>query len=309
MKAVIFDIDGTLSDVEHRKHYLPNWDKFFAEMHNDPLNYPIGWLADKLIHASLFQDADNNDPDFKVIVVTARPEQYREVTEKWFEKNLRWYAYIDAIYMRENNDFRNDFIVKAEILEKIIDDGYEPFLVIDDRPEVVDMWRSFGITTLQCASNEIKFKHDGKHFLDLLIGPAGAGKSTYCKNATSQHNIISTDDIREQYNWGHSPNDLQRTWNYAHSLLKARLENQLFTLFDATNIKKKDRLKLLRNVPKGQYVRYIIIDRPLDVKIKDKGWRTEELILKHDKIFKNQLPDILNGDGLSNIVVIDKRIK
>ena len=37
------------------------------------------------------------------------------------------------------------------------------------------------------------------------------------------------------------------------------------------------------------------------------GWRPEELILKHDKTFRGQLKDILNGDGLPNVTVIDKR--
>lgn len=307
MKAIIFDIDGTLADVEHRKHHLPNWDRFFAEMHNDPLIHPIGWLADKLIHASLFEDADKNQPDFKVIVVTARPEQYKEVTEKWLERNLRWYAYIDRIYMRTEDDFRRDSVVKAEILQKIMDDGYEPFLVVDDRPEVVEMWRSFGITTLQCATDEIKFKHDGKHFLDILVGPAGAGKSTYVAAHYKDSEIISSDKIREEQGWGHHPEDLMRTWNYVHGLLKVRLENQIKTVLDATNIDQKDRLRVLENVPKGQYVRYIVIDRPFNDKLADKGWRTEELLLKQDKIFRKNLKEILSGDNQPNVVIIDKR--
>lgn len=307
MKAIIFDIDGTLADVEHRKHHLPNWDRFFAEMHNDPLIHPIGWLADKLIHASLFEDADKNQPDFKVIVVTARPEQYKEATEKWLERNLRWYAYIDRIYMRTEDDFRRDSVVKAEILQKIMDDGYEPFLVVDDRPEVVEMWRSFGITTLQCATDEIKFKHDGKHFLDILVGPAGAGKSTYVAAHYKDSEIISSDKIREEQGWGHHPEDLMRTWNYVHGLLKVRLENQIKTVLDATNIDQKDRLRVLENVPKGQYVRYIVIDRPFNDKLADKGWRTEELLLKQDKIFRKNLKEILSGDNQPNVVIIDKR--
>lgn len=307
MKAIIFDIDGTLADVEHRKHHLPNWDRFFAEMHNDPLIHPIGWLADKLIHASLFEDADKNQPDFKVIVVTARPEQYKEVTEKWLERNLRWYAYVDRIYMRTEDDFRRDSVVKAEILQKIMDDGYEPFLVVDDRPEVVEMWRSFGITTLQCATDEIKFKHDGKHFFDILVGPAGAGKSTYVAAHYKDSEIISSDKIREEQGWGHHPEDLMRTWNYVHGLLKVRLENQLKTVLDATNIDQKDRLRVLENVPKGQYVRYIVIDRPFNDKLADKGWRTEELLLKQDKIFRKNLKEIMSGDNQPNVVIIDKR--
>ena len=298
MKAIIFDVDGTLSDVEHRKHHLPNWDKFFAEMHNDPVIEPVGWLFKHLCLGA-------NQRDYAVLVVTARPADYEDTTRFWIESKLS--TGYDRVYMRQANDFRKDSIVKAEILQKIMDDGYEPFLVVDDRPEVVEMWRSFGITTLQCESDEIKMQHAGKQFLDVLVGPAGAGKSTWCSKNAKPHDIISTDAIREQYGWGHHPDDLARTWNYAHSLLKARLQNQIYTVFDATNIKRKDRLKLLQNVPKGQFVRYIVIDRPLEDKLRDKAWRSEELVLKHDKTFKAQLKDILAGDNLPNVVVIDKR--
>ena len=309
MKAIIFDIDGTLADVQHRLHHLPDWNRFFAEMGNDPEISEVCWLADKLIHASMFEDADKSEPDFRVIVVSARPDDYRKVTQNWLQSTLRWYAWIDKIYMRKSGDFRQDSIVKAEILQQIIDDGYEPWLVIDDRPQVVEMWRSYGICTLQCAPDEVLPKHDGQNFLTMLVGPSGAGKSTWCELNAKPHDVISTDALREQYGWGHSPEDLNKTWNYAHSLMKARLENGIYTVFDATNLKKKDRLKLLSYVPKGQYVRYVVLDRPLDNKIRDRGWRPEELILKHHRTFQSQLKDILNGDGLPNIVVEDRRTK
>ena len=39
-KAVIFDIDGTLADCSHRLHHVTgdkrDWNKFFAEMSEDP---------------------------------------------------------------------------------------------------------------------------------------------------------------------------------------------------------------------------------------------------------------------------------
>ena len=294
MKAIIFDIDGTLADVEHRLHHLPNWDKFFADMDKDPIIPEIQWI----------NQAFNEMDDVAILVVSARPNDYIRVTETWLHEN---HIYYDNLYMRNSGDYRKDSIVKAEILQKILDDGYEPFIVIDDREEVVGMWRSYGICTLQCAASEPKAHHLGKIFLDILVGPSGAGKSTFAKANYKEHDILSTDQLREQYGWGHSPEDLKKTWNYAHGLIKTRLENHIFTVFDATNLKKKDRASVLACVPKGQYVRYIVIDRPYIDKSRDKGWRPEELILKHDKTFRGQLKDILNGDGLPNVTVIDKR--
>ena len=300
MRAVLFDIDGTLADCEHRRAHLPNWGKFFGEMHLDPVIEPIATLAEIIY----------NTEDYVVIIVTARPADYHEVTVNWLRDNKISFS---QIYMRPRGDYREDSIVKSEILQKIIDDGYEPFLVIDDRPQVVKMWREFGLTCLQCADEEIKLQHDGKHYLDIMVGPAGAGKSTYIAKHYPAHTVISTDQIRTDFFGSHTapeahtPDGLARTWQYAHALLRTRLDCQLPTVFDATNIKQKDRLKLLRFIPRGQYCRYIVIDRDYDAKMKSRGWRPEELVHKHHKTFHAELKHILAGDGMPNVVVLDKR--
>ena len=300
MKAVIFDIDGTLADCEHRRKHLPHWGKFFADMHLDPVIEPVAWIARMAVR------------DVEVLVVSARPDDYREVTEKWlYDAGIVY----DKLYMRPAGDYRKDAIVKREILQEIMDDGYEPFLVVDDRPEVVDMWREYGLVCLQCAPEEVKKENDGKHFLDVIVGPSGAGKSTYVRANYPAHSVIETDAIRTQLFGSHeareafTPEGLALTWRYAHGLLRTRLDCHLPTVFDATNLKQKDRMTLLRHVPRGQYVRYIVIDRPFDTKISDRGWRPEELIRKHHKLFHQELKNILAGDELPNVVVLDKRSK
>jgi hypothetical protein len=59
-----------------------------------------------------------------------------------------------ALYMRPARDSRDDGIVKSELLDRIIADGYEPWLAIDDRDRVVEMWRARGLTCLQCAPGD-----------------------------------------------------------------------------------------------------------------------------------------------------------
>jgi predicted kinase len=158
-------------------------------------------------------------------------------------------------------------------------------------------------------------EHDGKQYADIYVGPSGAGKSTDIRANYKPGEVISTDEIRSQLFGSHeareafTPEGLALTFRYAHGLLRTRLDCQLRTAFDATNLKQKDRLALLRNVPKGQYVRYIVVDRPFDVKMADRGWRPEELVRKHHKLFHQNLKDILAGDNLPNVVVIDKRSK
>lgn len=310
MRAVIFDIDGTLADCEHRRKHLPHWGKFFADMHLDPVIEPVAYLARLIYDHDVLLKEYTGKRGEAVLVVSARPDDYRQATENWLASNGITY---DKLYMRPAGDYRKDAIVKREILQEILDDGFEPFLVIDDRPEVVDMWREYGLVCLQCAPEEIKPMHDGKHFLDIMVGPSGAGKSTYIANNYPAHSVVETDALREQLfgskeaKEAFTPEGLALTFKYAHGLTRTRLECHLPTVFDATNLKAKDRMSLLRNVPKGQYVRYIVIDRPYDVKMADRGWRPENLVHKHHKLFHQNLKDILAGDNLPNVVVVDKR--
>lgn len=308
MKAVIFDIDGTLANLDHRLHHLPNWDKFFAEMHNDTPIPEIKWLANQLAAMS---DMSSPENDYCVLIVSARPDNYRDVTENWLLKHGIDYH---RLYMRKAGDFRKDSIVKKEILQQITEDGFEPFLVIDDRAQVVAMWREYGLMTLQCAPNEKPLsKYEGQCLFHMMVGPSGAGKSTYIGRNYKSSDVVSTDDIRVQLfgskELGFTPEDLNRTWNYAHGLIRTRLENGVFTVLDATNIKRKDRLKVLEYVPKGQLVQYVMIDRDLNTKLKDRDWRPEHLVLRHHQTFQSNIKDILKADDQGNVIVVDMREK
>src|SRR3546814_20900822 len=55
MDAIIFDIDGTLADVGHRRHLVTqgrkDWGRFFDEMVNDPPLANVCLLAEMLSFA------------------------------------------------------------------------------------------------------------------------------------------------------------------------------------------------------------------------------------------------------------------
>ncbi len=53
------------------------------------------------------------------------------------------------LFMRATDDTRLDSIVKQEIYDNYIKDQYNVILVIDDRDQVVDMWRGLGLETWQ----------------------------------------------------------------------------------------------------------------------------------------------------------------
>ena len=64
----------------------------------------------------------------------------------WLEKHKISYRFL---FMREEGDLREDYVVKEAMLESLAKLGYWPLLVVEDRQQCVDMWRSHGICTLQ----------------------------------------------------------------------------------------------------------------------------------------------------------------
>jgi len=308
MRAVIFDVDGTLADPSHRLHHLDgidkDWKSFHREAENDPVIEGIAEMARILyrtcteglgIDAVLIVTARHDDPAIKATLIA-----WLEMAEIPYHR----------IYMRADEDTRPDHVIKAEILERILEDGYEPIGVFDDRPEVVRMWRDHGIPTFQVAPDEQPAtQYAGQTLLHMLIGPCGAGKSTYVAANYRPEDVISVDTLRVQLfgNMGHSPEALIRVWKYAHGLVRARLEAGVFTVLDATNLDPEDREKILRLVPRNVFINYIVIDRAYDDKVRDRDWRDEDMVQKQHRLFRRHEDVILAGDDHPWVVVKDKR--
>lgn len=142
-KDVIFDIDGTLADVIHRRHHRKvknqeTYEAYISEMPKDPPIEPVVWML-KTLSAS----------GCRILIVTCRRECEREMTEEWFSKNGILGLY-EKMYMKSENDAdREDQDVKKEMLQKLREDGYNPYMVFDDRDGPVKMWRDEGIQCMQ----------------------------------------------------------------------------------------------------------------------------------------------------------------
>lgn len=297
--SVIFDIDGTLADLSHRLHFVTggkkDWPGFFAQMH---LDQP---------HEAVIELSQCCRSKWYLVLVSGRPESHREVTETWLRSHN---VSFDALYMRKTGDFRADVVIKRELLAQLRADSYHPRLVIDDRPQVVKMWREEGLVCLQAEYREFEAPKGQRleTLLTLLIGPTGAGKSTYASKTFPARQIISSDDVREDLLGNrHDQTQNEKVFGVLHALAKERLRLGLHTVIDATNLKRKDRLACANLTPPGALCNYIVLDRSLEQKLQTREWRSPELITKHQQTFNSQLKDILKGDGLSFVRVLDQR--
>lgn len=141
--AIIFDIDGTLADHSHRRHFVEKRPKDFKSFREaEHLDEP---------HAAILELLDILGRQYTILLCSGRVESSRAVTEQWLSKHDVPHA---RLFMRQDGDFRPDYVIKEEMLNDIISQEYEPWLVIDDRSSVVKMWRSRGLTCLQCAEGD-----------------------------------------------------------------------------------------------------------------------------------------------------------
>lgn len=160
--AVIFDIDGTLADITHRRHFVTDlpegrkkdWKSFFAGIPNDAPNKPIKTLYDMVCAAENHLIFGKGAPEIVPILVSGRASEHRRVTEIWLETHgINDYF---MLLMRGFNDKRDDTIVKQELYHKYIKPHFDVLFVIDDRPRVLRMWRAEGLATFDCG-NGIEF--------------------------------------------------------------------------------------------------------------------------------------------------------
>ncbi|MCA1713438.1 MAG: hypothetical protein LC789_18080 [Actinobacteria bacterium] len=76
------------------------------------------------------------------LIVTGRPEAYRDVCEAWLRRHAIPY---DQLLMRRRGDRRPDHVVKAELYDHAVRHHFDVVFVVDDRPNVVAMWRERGL--------------------------------------------------------------------------------------------------------------------------------------------------------------------
>ena len=135
-KAFLVDIDGTLAHMNGKRGPF--------EWHNVHLDDVDDTIAD--IVEFLRAGSHDYGSGWKVIVMSGRDESCREITAEWLSDHGISY---DHLFMRPEKDMRPDNIVKAELFDTYVRDNFDVQFVLDDRDQVVEMWRRMGLKVLQ----------------------------------------------------------------------------------------------------------------------------------------------------------------
>lgn len=135
-KAVIFDIDGTLASMGDRSPYD------LEKLNTDTPNKMV------ILLAQMFKAQG-----YKIITVSGRESGTKDEPKKYYNSTIDWMhkhgAPTDEHFQRKQGDQRKDDIVKEEIFWRDIAHKYNVKLAVDDRNQVVEMWRRLGIECWQ----------------------------------------------------------------------------------------------------------------------------------------------------------------
>lgn len=142
--AVIFDRDGTLFSVKHHMAPRTTYLDYGADGPTDWASYNglCAFDAPVPLVAALFQAVR---PGVIKIITSGRMDSTRrDMMAAMRKHNL----VPDFLFMRADKDQRKDSLVKAEIFHRDIEPYFDVRYVVDDRPQVVDMWRDLGLPVM-----------------------------------------------------------------------------------------------------------------------------------------------------------------
>lgn len=131
-KAVLVDIDGTVALMGDRSPFDA------TRVGEDSPNLPVIEIV-----WSLYRQG------FAVVFVSGRSSDARAETDQWLRRHVGLPSY--RLFMRSAGDSRRDAIVKRELFDRHIREYFNVLAVLDDRNQVVAMWRELGLTCLQVA--------------------------------------------------------------------------------------------------------------------------------------------------------------
>lgn len=180
---IIFDLDGTIANCEHRRHFVdprlnenyeqgikaegrlaklfyhhkitkepwkPNWDAFYEACNEDLAIWPVVRVIESLgLNKVTLEDAD-------IQIWSGRSESVRAKTKHWLKYIIGEFTY-SKLKMRPIGDSTPDDVLKERWLDEALTEGKTIDYIFDDRPKVVRMWRRRGVFVFNCNQSDEEF--------------------------------------------------------------------------------------------------------------------------------------------------------
>jgi len=184
---IIFELDGTLADCEHRRHFVQAPEDYCGLCHDfltdkdknkdfnqiclcgrQPGLWEQDWKAfyeacdqDEVILPVLFQFYALREKfgiGHPIQIWSGRCESIKLKTINWLEKHFaRDIDWKNHLKMRPIGDNTRDDQLKEKWLDEVIAEGKIIDFVFDDRPKVIRMWRRRGIFVFNCCQHNEEF--------------------------------------------------------------------------------------------------------------------------------------------------------
>lgn len=132
--AIVFDMDGVLSDASTRQHYLDrpfrDWEAFFQACGDDEVIDEVARLLDVI------------ENDLHIVLLTARPIRVQPQTLAWLDRyQLRW----DLLVMRDFGDYSASQEFKRDAVRQLRHYGLDLRLAFEDDRRNYEMFHAEGI--------------------------------------------------------------------------------------------------------------------------------------------------------------------
>lgn len=185
---IIFDLDGTLADCDHRRyhvdpskrsdcyyHSLSNLKQMQGWYYLDDVSYPKSRVKFKPDYEKFYGACDQDEPIEYVCEImriyafhkrefeiwSGRCESVIEKTIDWLHEHTGLDFYSDGLCpnlkMRPTGNSDPDEVLKEKWLDEELAKGKKIDFVFDDRPKVIRMWRRRGIFVFNCCQHEREF--------------------------------------------------------------------------------------------------------------------------------------------------------
>lgn len=131
-EVVLCDVDGTVALRGDRSPY--DWHAVSGDLPNQPVIDVLRRVA----------------ADCPVVFLSGRDGVCYDATHMWLDRHVRMRPG-DELWMRHPRDNRRDAAVKRDLYDQHIRGRYTVRCVLDDRDQVVALWRDLGLLCLQVA--------------------------------------------------------------------------------------------------------------------------------------------------------------